>query len=132
MDPVSLILAALLAGATAAAKDTVTAAVKDAYDGLKHLVMKRFKRTSHAETALTEFKKHPAAWQKPLGEALTNSGAAGDPGIVQQATRVLQLVEPQQFNQGKYNVQLTGDVQGRVIGDHAQQSNIFGARTPKA
>jgi hypothetical protein len=38
MDPISLILAALGAGALAAAKDTAGTAVKDAYQGLKTLI----------------------------------------------------------------------------------------------
>ena len=40
MEPISLILAALVAGATAATKDTAGAAVKDAYEGLKALIKK--------------------------------------------------------------------------------------------
>ena len=42
MDPISLILAALGAGALAAAKDTAGTAVKDAYQGLKTLIKKKF------------------------------------------------------------------------------------------
>ena len=42
MEPISLILAALAAGAAAAAKDTAGTAVKDAYEGLKALIKKKF------------------------------------------------------------------------------------------
>jgi disulfide oxidoreductase YuzD len=42
MEPISLILAALAAGATGAAKDTAGTAVKDAYEGLKALIKKKF------------------------------------------------------------------------------------------
>lgn len=42
MEPTSLIIAALIAGATAAAKDTAGKAVKDAYEGLKTLIKKKF------------------------------------------------------------------------------------------
>ena len=42
MDPVTLILTALAAGAALGVKDTASAAVKDAYEGLKALVKKRF------------------------------------------------------------------------------------------
>jgi hypothetical protein len=38
MEPISLILAALVAGAVAAAKDTAEKGVKDAYEGLKTLI----------------------------------------------------------------------------------------------
>src|SRR5260221_294127 len=39
MDPLSLILAAITAGAAASAKDTASAAIKDTYQGLKALVV---------------------------------------------------------------------------------------------
>ncbi len=42
MDPISLILAALGAGALAGANDTAGTAVKDAYQGLKTLIKKKF------------------------------------------------------------------------------------------
>ncbi|MCZ8361568.1 MAG: hypothetical protein O9338_01940 [Microcystis sp. LE19-251.1A] len=42
MEPISLILAALAAGAVAAAKDTAGTAVKDAYEGLKALIKKKW------------------------------------------------------------------------------------------
>ena len=38
MDPVTLILTALAAGATASLKDTANQTVKDAYNGLKALI----------------------------------------------------------------------------------------------
>ena len=41
MDPISLIVAALAAGASAAVKDTAGQAVKDAYSGLKALVKRK-------------------------------------------------------------------------------------------
>jgi hypothetical protein len=42
MEPISLILGALTAGAVAAAKDTAKKGVKDTYEGLKTLIKKRF------------------------------------------------------------------------------------------
>ena len=44
MDPVSVILAALTTGATAAAQDTASQAMKDVSTGLKALVKKRFEK----------------------------------------------------------------------------------------
>ena len=41
MDPITLIVTALAAGAALGAQDTVSAMVKDAYAGLKVLVRKR-------------------------------------------------------------------------------------------
>ncbi|CCI17590.1 exported hypothetical protein [Microcystis aeruginosa PCC 9807] len=52
MEPISLILAALAAGATGAAKDTAGTAVKDAYESLKALIKKKwFFRTYTVENS---------------------------------------------------------------------------------
>ena len=42
MEPVTLIVGALAAGAAAAAKETASQAVKDTYGGLKNLIQKWF------------------------------------------------------------------------------------------
>src|SRR5687768_13584011 len=54
MDPLTLILAALGAGAAAAAKETASGAVKDAYQGLKTLIQRRFAGKPEAEIALVK------------------------------------------------------------------------------
>jgi hypothetical protein len=41
MDPLTVIAAALLAGAAAALKDTAAQAVRDAYTGLKSLIARK-------------------------------------------------------------------------------------------
>ncbi len=125
MDPVSVVLAALAAGATAAAKDTASQAVKDAYAGLKVLIQKRFASKPQAEIALTEYEKDEDTWKKPLQKSLVETGADQDEMIVRQAQQVLKLVNPQQASQGKYNVQI-GEGKGIVIGDHAQVNQTFG------
>ena len=125
MDPVSVVLAALAAGATAAAQDTASQAVKDAYAGLKALVKKRFNQKPQAEMALAEYEKDPDTWEKPLQKSLVETGADQDEALVRQAQQVLKLVNPQQASQGKYNVQI-GEGQGIVIGDNAQVTQTFG------
>lgn len=125
MDPVSLILAALAAGATAAAQDTAEKTVKDAYTGLKALVKKRFEKKPHAEVALTEYEEDADTWEKPLQKSLIETGTDQDEAVIRQAEQVLKLVHPQQASQGKYNVQI-GDGRGIVIGDHARITQTFG------
>ena len=49
MEPISLIIAALSAGAIAAAKDTAGTAVKDAYQGLKTLIKNKFAEQGKAD-----------------------------------------------------------------------------------
>jgi hypothetical protein len=125
MDPVSMILAALAAGATGAVKDTASQAVKDAYAGLKALLKKRFEKKPQAEIALAEYEKDKDTWEKPLQKSLVETGADQDEAIVRQAQQVLKLVNPQQASQGRYNVQI-GEGKGIVIGDHAQVNQTFG------
>ncbi len=125
MDPISVVLAALAAGATAATKDTASQAVKDAYAGLKALVKKHFAGKPQAEMALAEYEKDEDTWQKPLQKSLVETGADQDEAIVRQAQQVLKLVNPQQASQGKYNVQI-GEGKGIVIGDNAQVTQTFG------
>ncbi len=125
MDPVSVILAALAAGATAATKDTASQAVKDAYAGLKALVKKRFEKKPQAEMTLVEYEKDTVTWEKPLQKSLVETGTDQDEAIVRQAQQVLKLVNPQQASQGKYNVQIS-EGKGIVIGDNTQVTQTFG------
>jgi hypothetical protein len=73
-----LIVTALIAGATAAAKDTASQAVKDAYSGLKAIIHKRFAGKAPAETALQQHEADPDVWRKPLEKSLTETGAGED------------------------------------------------------
>ena len=125
MDPASLIVAALVAGAAAGLTETASQAIKDAYAGLKGLIQQRFADKPEAEMALAQHEAKPEVWEAPLKDALAEAGAAGDEAIVQQAQKVLQLVQPQQVAQGKYNVQI-GQAKGVVMGDHAEVDMTFG------
>lgn len=121
MDPISLLLAALTAGAAAAAEDTASQAIKDGYTGLKALIHKRFAGKQAAETALAEYEKDKDTWERPLQKSLSEVGADQDEAILQQARQVLRLANYnlQQTPQGKYGVQI-GEGKGTVIGDNAQ------------
>jgi hypothetical protein len=75
MDPVTLIVSALSAGAASAATETASNVVKDAYSGLKTLLQKRFQGKPAAETALTEVEVDPDTWEKPLTKAVAEHGS---------------------------------------------------------
>ncbi len=128
MEPTTLIISALAAGAAAALKETASQAVKDAYAGLKALVQKRFAGRPEAETALSQHEKKPEVWKAPLKEALAETGAAEDEALVQAAHKLLKLVQPQQVGAGKYNVQID-EAKGVVIGDQAQVEMTFGDKS---
>ncbi|MFL5625735.1 MAG: hypothetical protein ACJ788_09100 [Ktedonobacteraceae bacterium] len=130
MDPLSLILAAITAGATASAKDTASAAIKDSYQGLKALIQRKFEGKPTAQAALVEYEEDPETYEKPLKKALLETHMDTEHDVVETAQRVLTLIQPQQAAMGKYNIQNTGTVQGQIVGDHAHVTLHFGD-TPK-
>ena len=78
MDPITLIVTALVAGAALGAQDTVSAMVKDAYVGLKALARKRLGGGPGAELVLAKHEQDPETWQAPLVAELAKTGADGD------------------------------------------------------
>ena len=124
MEPLTLIVSALVAGATAALQETASQAVKDAYAGFKALIQKRFAGKPEAEMALAQHEKKPDIWKEPLKDALTETDADKDPAIIEAADNLLKLIQPQQIGIGKYNVQI-GEAKGVVIGDQAQVEMTF-------
>lgn len=91
MDPITTILAALVAGTVKAAGD----AVPDAYKGLKALIQKKFAGKPEAEMALTQHEKKPEVWKEPLKEALVEAGIDGDEEILKAAQELLNQVKEQ-------------------------------------
>ncbi|MEH1863511.1 MAG: hypothetical protein V7K69_00485 [Nostoc sp.] len=95
MEPISLIIAALGAGAIAAAKDTATTAVKDTYQGLKGLIKKRFESQPKAQMVLEEHETDPETYNAPLKKKLAEAGADQDAAIIQAAQELLNQVKEQ-------------------------------------
>ncbi len=126
MDPITLILSALVAGATAAAKETATEAVKDAYHGLRALIRSKFSGKPDAETALGGYEKKPEVWKEPVKDALTETAADKDEAILKAAQALLAEADPQGHAQGRYNVQFSGPVYGPTIGEKNIVTNNFG------
>jgi len=126
MDPISLIVAALVAGAAASAKDTASQAVKDAYTGLKISLSRLFAGKPNAQIVLDEHEKDPETYEKPLTKLLTEAHADQDLELLAAAEQVRVLVQPQQIGTGQYTIQNTGPVQGQIIGgsDHQITQNF--------
>ena len=126
MDPITLILTALVSGATASVKDTASQLVKDTYNGLKTLIHNKLAGKPTAEIALAEYEKKPDVWKAPLAEGLKEADIVQDKAIIEAAQKLMTLIQPQQAAQGKYNVQITGNVEGFVQGDYAKVKMTFG------
>jgi hypothetical protein len=126
MDPISVIMAALAAGAGVGLKDTASRAVKDTYGGLRELVRRRLANRPAAQTALVEHEKAPQVWQAPLSAELVAVDAGSDEKLVVAAQRLLALVDEAGSRSGKYLVDARG-AQGVQLGDHNTQTNTFAA-----
>ena len=126
MDPITLIVTALAAGAALGAQDTVSAMVKDVYAGLKALVKKRLGDGPGAELVLAKHEQAPETWQAPLMAELAETGADGDRDLIAAAQALLDLLAEAEGRPGKYTVDARG-TQGVQIGDHNRQDNVFNA-----
>ncbi|HSL46713.1 MAG TPA: hypothetical protein VK897_24975 [Anaerolineales bacterium] len=130
MDPITLIVSALTAGATAALQETAGTAIKDAYQGLIALVKQKFSKDPKAVTALDGDAEDLDTWQKALEKSIRETGAAEDEQILLAAQNLLKLLQSQESTP-KYNVEITGDVQGFVQGDHTNVTMNFDKPSPK-
>jgi hypothetical protein len=86
MDPVSAIIGALIAGATAAMKETASQAVKDAYAGLKRILIDTY---SIHSIGLVEKKPNNAAFRQAAESELKDSAALADRQVMEHALAVL-------------------------------------------
>ncbi len=120
MDPVTVIVTALSAGAGVAA---ATEAVKDSYAGLKALVLRRIKDSPAGEVALVEHAKDPQTWSAPLVKTLAASGADQDQDVIAAAQRLLQLADPAGANAGRYAINITA-AGNRSIAAHSIQGDV--------
>lgn len=131
MDPVSLVVAALAVGAASGVGETASAAVKDAYAGLKELVQARLRGAGPtAEVVVAEHERDPQTWHAPLARALWESGAGEDAALAAAAQQVLALADSSGDRSGKYVVDVR-DSQGTVIGDHTHVTQSFTNATPQ-
>lgn len=129
MDPVSLIVAALAAGAVAGARNTANEAVKNAYTTLKELVRRRLSRRTYGEMALARHEEEPEHGGRALEAELMAVHAGDDTAMVNAAQQLLALLDPEGTRARNYAVDLRG-AQGIQVGDHNIQTNTFSTPPP--
>jgi hypothetical protein len=110
MDPLSLVLGALAAGALKGVGETATGAIKDAYGALRDLVARKLRGRGSAEVILDEHAKDPDTYAAPMEKQLRESGVAEDPSVIEAAQKLMALLDPQGAATGQYNV-------GNIIAD---------------
>ena len=120
-EPLSLIIAALVAGAAKAASD----AAPDAYNGLKTLIKRKFAGEPKAEMILEEHEQDPETYEAPLKKKLAEAGADKDEGIIKAAQELLKQLESEKSASGKYKVEFQDKAQGVQVGDRNTQTNTF-------
>lgn len=112
IDPVTLIVSALTAGATAALQETAGTAVKDAYQGLAGLVRKKFGGDEKAKASLADPRKIKSR-KKVLEKSIIQKGLGQDKDILKQAKKLQKLLSASGFTQNSI-VNLKGNVNGFV------------------
>lgn len=127
MDPVSLVVGAVIAGAAAGVGDGTAAAVREAYGELVRRLRLRFRSSDRpaAEAVLDRRDADPEVWRAALADAVAVTGAGDDPVVLAAAQRVLAVVSPPPGAPG-HVVDARG-AQGVQVGDQSTQVNSFGA-----
>jgi hypothetical protein len=111
MDPISLILSALVAGAT----QTAGGVAQDAYNGLKALIKRKFESQGKSDsvTILDKYEERPEKTKPLLEDELIEAEADKDEEIIKLAQNLLEQLNPQEAAEGRFNVQISG---GKVQG----------------
>jgi hypothetical protein len=90
MDPITIIVTALAAGAAAGLKPTAEQAIKDAYAGAKALIQRKYGNLS---MEALEQKPDSEAKRASIAEDLTEAGAGDDNELLDQAKALLDVVK---------------------------------------
>jgi hypothetical protein len=91
MDPITLIITALVAGASKVGGE----AAMDAYRALMTRIRRRFAKNEMAQKVLDEHANaaaggEPGVWETPLRKYLTDMGAADDSSLITAAKAILE------------------------------------------
>jgi hypothetical protein len=125
MEPISLILAALAAGATSGAKDTAGKVIKDSYEGLKGLIKSKFAENEAAKVVLDEHEKDPETYEAPLKKKLSEAGVDKEDAILKAAQEILKQAKSEESMAAKFKTEFQAEVKGAQIGDGNTQENTF-------
>ena len=136
MEPIStsVIVSALVAGASSALKDTTNQAIKDAYQGLKSLVKEHWKSKAtsdnntqeiEAKIFLDNLEDDPHGFHKILERKLNEIIIEPDTKLIEQAQQLTRLLQEVGYSSGKYTINIEDNNQGVQIGDGGTQTNHF-------
>lgn len=128
MEPVTLIVAALAAGASAGALDALKDDVKEkaraAYERLRALAGRRVSGRPHGELALAQYGSAPQKWEGLLAAELTEAGAGEDEDMVGAARAFMELVDQPGAKAGQYSVVISGSSMFQVGDGNVQLNSL--------
>lgn len=124
VDPISLMVTALAAGASSAVQGAASNAVEAAYSRLRNAVKRRFRRNRDVISLLEKRENSPDAWRAALEQQLAGEVNPDDDTILAAARDLLVLIDPEGARVGKYNVSIHGG-RGIVVGDSAHVTMAF-------
>jgi hypothetical protein len=132
MDPISIIVTALVTGAAAALKPAAKEAVKGAYAGLKGLIQHKF---GHVDVAVLETDPTSQAQQAVVKEDLEKAGAGQDEEVLRLAKALLDTIQTHASDVPKAVGLDLEDIKGasltaeRILaeGSHATGAKVKGA-----
>jgi len=121
MAEVELVVAALVAGATAGITDVAGNAVRDTYSALQ-VAVRRHLTARGKDTACLDREAglDPEVWQAHLIKELETSGPFQDDEVLQAAQRLLQ-----QVSETEGNIVDARGAKGLMVGNHNTQTNNF-------
>jgi hypothetical protein len=123
VDPVSLIVGALSAGAASGLRDSAGAAVADAYAALRQRIARLLSDTPSAEAALAQYAIAPDVWRGPLIHELERAGAARNSDIIEAALQLIRLIKASGTDPGIARIDLLGAQGVQVNNDPGNTQN---------
>jgi len=104
MEPMSLILTAVVAGESKAETPTLRTPVEDDFAGLRERLRAALNGRPGAQQALETFLADPVSGRETLIAGLSHSGAVGDPEVLDAAQQVMYRIDPEGARNGNYQI----------------------------
>lgn len=123
MDPITVIVTALVAGAAAGGADAASMAVRDAYTGIRDRI-RVLASGSDTDVAIEANEAAPGSNVNQVREVLAREGVAGDEQLQITATELLSLLPTEAADEARARVDVRG-AQGVQLGNYNTQHNIW-------
>ncbi|MFJ9725031.1 hypothetical protein ACIRP3_20005 [Streptomyces sp. NPDC101209] len=123
MDPATLVVQALVTGATTGLGGAASAAVTDAYQALKEALSRRLSGRPGALEQLGALERRPGAPAEGLVRELVVTGAV-DTEVMEHAQRLLVLLAPPASPLSAGGIDLR-EAKGVQVGNGTTQNNTF-------